>query len=253
MAVSESREDRRGTLAATSAMHTLLITSPAYAGLLHPALKEGLIALLSGGEDGGGFSELALAELGGVAARTLLASPAAFDASLSSAASELGMQSPIPGFVSAWLAVSDSILLASARRYGLYTRLSLPILYVEWQSSELGMQSPIPGFVSAWLAVSGLILLASARRYGLYTRLSLPILYVEWQLSELEMQSPLPGFVSARLAVSGLILLASARRYEQVLVCLSNGEIVDASRWCTFHCKMANNRLITVASLIVSA
>jgi len=30
--------------------------------------------------------------------------------------------------------------------------------------------------------------------------------------------------------------------YEQALVCLSNREIVDASRGCTFHCKMANNR-----------
>jgi len=41
--------------------------------------------------------------------------------------------------------------------------------------------------------------------------------------------------------------------YEQALVCLSNREIVDASRGCTFHCKMANNRLITVFSLIVLA
>ena len=30
--------------------------------------------------------------------------------------------------------------------------------------------------------------------------------------------------------------------YEQALVCLSNREIVDASRGRTFHCKMANNR-----------
>ena len=29
---------------------------------------------------------------------------------------------------------------------------------------------------------------------------------------------------------------------EQALVCLSNREIVDASRGRTFHCKMANNR-----------
>jgi len=29
---------------------------------------------------------------------------------------------------------------------------------------------------------------------------------------------------------------------EQALVCLSNREIVDASRGCTFHCKTANNR-----------
>jgi len=29
---------------------------------------------------------------------------------------------------------------------------------------------------------------------------------------------------------------------EQALVCLSDREIVDASRGCTFHCKMANNR-----------
>jgi len=34
--------------------------------------------------------------------------------------------------------------------------------------------------------------------------------------------------------------------YEQALVFLSNREIVDASRGRTFHCKMANNRLITV-------
>ena len=33
---------------------------------------------------------------------------------------------------------------------------------------------------------------------------------------------------------------------DQALVCLSNREIVDASRGCTFHCNMANNRLITV-------
>ena len=30
--------------------------------------------------------------------------------------------------------------------------------------------------------------------------------------------------------------------YEQALVCLSNREIVDASRGCTFHCKVANIR-----------
>ena len=30
--------------------------------------------------------------------------------------------------------------------------------------------------------------------------------------------------------------------YAQALVCLSNREIVDASRWYTFRCKMANNR-----------
>jgi len=29
---------------------------------------------------------------------------------------------------------------------------------------------------------------------------------------------------------------------EQALVCLSNREIVDASRGRTFHCKIANNR-----------
>ena len=34
--------------------------------------------------------------------------------------------------------------------------------------------------------------------------------------------------------------------YEQALVCLSNRETVDASRGRTFHCKMANKRLITV-------
>jgi len=33
-------------------------------------------------------------------------------------------------------------------------------------------------------------------------------------------------------------------RYPQALVCLSNREIVDASRGRTFHCKMANNRVI---------
>jgi len=33
--------------------------------------------------------------------------------------------------------------------------------------------------------------------------------------------------------------------HEQVLVCLSNREIVDASRGRTFYCKMANNRIIT--------
>jgi len=33
--------------------------------------------------------------------------------------------------------------------------------------------------------------------------------------------------------------------YEQALVCLSNREIVDVSRGCTFHCKMANNRFFS--------
>ena len=33
---------------------------------------------------------------------------------------------------------------------------------------------------------------------------------------------------------------------EQALVCLFNIDIVDASRGCTFHCKMANKGLITV-------
>jgi len=43
------------------------------------------------------------------------------------------------------------------------------------------------------------------------------------------------------------------RRYEQTLVCLSNREIVDASRGRTLHCKMANNRVITVLPLVVLA
>ena len=34
--------------------------------------------------------------------------------------------------------------------------------------------------------------------------------------------------------------------HEQALVCLSNREIVDASRRRPFHCKMANNGLIAV-------
>ena len=33
--------------------------------------------------------------------------------------------------------------------------------------------------------------------------------------------------------------------HEQALVCLSNREIVDASRGCTFHCKMANSRFFS--------
>jgi len=41
--------------------------------------------------------------------------------------------------------------------------------------------------------------------------------------------------------------------YEQALVCLSNREIVGASTWCTFYCNMANNRLITLFSIIVLA
>jgi len=36
---------------------------------------------------------------------------------------------------------------------------------------------------------------------------------------------------------------------EQFLVCLFYREIVDASRGRTFHCKMANNNLITVFGL----
>ena len=31
---------------------------------------------------------------------------------------------------------------------------------------------------------------------------------------------------------------------EQALVCLSNREIVDASRGRTFHCKIANRRIV---------
>ena len=34
--------------------------------------------------------------------------------------------------------------------------------------------------------------------------------------------------------------------YKQALICLSNREMVDASRGRPFHCKMANDRSITV-------
>ena len=47
--------------------------------------------------------------------------------------------------------------------------------------------------------------------------------------------------------------LTSLRSYEQALVCLSNREIVDASRGRPFHYKMANDRSITDFSLIVLA
>ena len=35
------------------------------------------------------------------------------------------------------------------------------------------------------------------------------------------------------------------------LVCLSNTDIVDASRGCTFHCKMANTRFRTVVFFLI--
>ena len=38
------------------------------------------------------------------------------------------------------------------------------------------------------------------------------------------------------------VFLWHSHTNEQALVCLSNREIVDASRGRTFHCKMANNR-----------
>ena len=40
-----------------------------------------------------------------------------------------------------------------------------------------------------------------------------------------------------------IYIYTEVRSHEQALVCLSNREIVDASRWCTFHCKIANNRV----------
>ena len=40
--------------------------------------------------------------------------------------------------------------------------------------------------------------------------------------------------------------------YEQALVCLSNKEIVDASRGRRFHCKMANNRLIPFFLIVLA-
>jgi len=51
--------------------------------------------------------------------------------------------------------------------------------------------------------------------------------------------------VAATAAVVVVVVVGSGGRqysYEQALVCLCNREIVDASRGCTFHCKMANNR-----------
>jgi len=38
-------------------------------------------------------------------------------------------------------------------------------------------------------------------------------------------------------------VLPIPRGDEQTLVCLSNREIVDASRWCKLHCKIANKRV----------
>ena len=54
--------------------------------------------------------------------------------------------------------------------------------------------------------------------------------------------SPLTHVGSFPPVFDDLAQLAPAL-HEQALVCLSNREIVDASRGCTFHCKMANNRL----------
>jgi len=41
--------------------------------------------------------------------------------------------------------------------------------------------------------------------------------------------------------VNGLCIYGN----EQALVCLSTREIVDASTWCTFYCKNANNRFFS--------
>ena len=53
-----------------------------------------------------------------------------------------------------------------------------------------------------------------------------------------------------RIGVFGFVVSPKLSRWygrvfyswEQALICLSNREIVDASRGRTFHCKMANNR-----------
>jgi len=54
-----------------------------------------------------------------------------------------------------------------------------------------------------------------------------------WQLQYL---------VKAKVDVERFLSAPNISTYnEQALVCLSNREIDDASRGCTFHCKMANN------------
>ena len=64
---------------------------------------------------------------------------------------------------------------------------------------------------------------------------------------------PVPGLYLAHTGSDRVVFLYHSRGYEQALVCLSNGEIVDASRGRTFHYKMANHCFITVFSLIVLA
>jgi len=54
-----------------------------------------------------------------------------------------------------------------------------------------------------------------------------------------------------RVLTVGLFIISNLD--EQALVCLSNRYIVDASRGCTFHCKMANIGFIPIFSLIVLA
>jgi len=69
--------------------------------------------------------------------------------------------------------------------------------------------------------------------------------------------SGVPPLRSARCSTRQLSLVNCtilwqplAHRYEQALVCISNWDIVDASRGRTCHCKMANNRLITVVFVL---
>jgi len=63
-----------------------------------------------------------------------------------------------------------------------------------------------------------------------------------------------PFSVASILCSSACLSLAlTLSQYEQALICLSNREIVDASRGCTFHCKNGelslNNRLFSLMVL----
>ena len=59
--------------------------------------------------------------------------------------------------------------------------------------------------------------------------------------------NPSPSKFVLIATVSGKLGFRPAR-HEQALVCLSNREIVDASRGRTFFCKMANTRLFLIVS-----
>ena len=135
MALCAAGTAGKGTVAAISALHTILLTRSTQASPFAPAFLAAFTCIVAPEDDDGSDApnDLILASMSVLLGRLLLVAPGMFASVVQRASSNLQLPDAHVHFCSRWLALADSIMLSSHRKLtclGLVSFLSLDAAFL---------------------------------------------------------------------------------------------------------------------------